>query len=362
MKNNQTIALAAGGTGGHIFPAEALAAELLKQNHRVVLITDKRYVKHHSTPEQLEILTINSASTGGGVVGKLKSVIKICLGIAQARKILRKLKPDSVVGFGGYPSFPTMIAANSLRLRTIIHEQNSVLGRVNRLLAPSASVIATSFEEVFGVRTSDSKKIVLTGNPVRHAICSLREFAYPAFEKEEHLHILVTGGSQGATVFSEVVPQAIISLPPEIKNRIRIDQQCRKTDIDNVKAIYEQAGINADLATFFEDMPSRLAAAHLVIARAGASTIAELTIAGKPAILVPYMHAMDDHQTSNALAMEKYHAAILLEQKSITPELIAEHIRRFVEKPDYLKQMAVNSFDLGREGAVEKLAGVVIGI
>jgi UDP-N-acetylglucosamine--N-acetylmuramyl-(pentapeptide) pyrophosphoryl-undecaprenol N-acetylglucosamine transferase len=354
-----TITLAAGGTGGHIFPAESLAAELIKQGHRVVLVTDRRYQKHHSTPAALEVIAINSGSSGGGITNKVKALIKICLGVVQARKILKQLKPDVVVGFGGYPSFPTMLAANFLGLRTIIHEQNSVLGRVNRILARNVNVIATSFEEVLGISDSDRKKVVLTGNPVRPAIVSLKDFPYPGLGKDEHVHLLVTGGSQGATVFSEVVPQAILSLPEQIRARIRVDQQCRAADIENVKKIYDEAGINADLATFFEDMPSRLAAAHLVIARAGASTIAELCVAGKPSILVPYMYAMDDHQTANAKAVEKRGAAVLVGQKDVTPEILAAHIKKFVENPDSLKQMAVNAFDLWQAEAVGKLAKIV---
>ncbi|MCE3233377.1 MAG: murG [Rickettsiaceae bacterium] len=357
--NKQTIALAAGGTGGHIFPAESLAAELLKQDHRVILVTDKRYQKHHSTPENLEVMTISSGSSAGGVVRKILALVHIFIGTMQARKILKQLKPEAVVGFGGYPSLPTMIAAVFMKLRTIIHEQNSVLGRVNKILASRVDVIATSFEEVLGIQDTDRHKIVLTGNPVRPAICALRDFPYPGLNKDEHLHILVTGGSQGATVFSEVVPQAIVSLPENVRKRIRIDQQCRKADIDNVRKIYAGAGINVDLATFFEDMPARLAAAHLIIARAGASTIAELTVAGKPSILVPYMHAMDDHQTANARAIEKRNGTILIGQKVVTPEILAAQIVKFIENPESLKKMAINAFDLGRVDAVERLAGVV---
>jgi UDP-N-acetylglucosamine--N-acetylmuramyl-(pentapeptide) pyrophosphoryl-undecaprenol N-acetylglucosamine transferase len=354
-----TVVLASGGTGGHIFPAEALAAELIKQNHKVILLSDKRYQKHHSTPEALEVININSASLGGGIVNKLRSVIHICLGIIQAKKILKKLKPDVVVGFGGYPSFPTMIAATSLKLRTVIHEQNSVLGRVNRMLSGNVSVIATSFSEVHGIRPADEKKVILVGIPVRPAIVAIKDFPYPGIDPEGHLQLLVTGGSQGASVFSEVVPQAILLLPEEIRKRIRIDQQCRKDDIENVRKIYDEAGINAYLVTFFEDMPSRFASAHLVIARSGASTIAELTVSGRPSILVPYMFAMDDHQTANALAVEKHGAAIVVGQKVLTPEILAAHIKGFIENPDSLKQMAINAFDIGNADAVERLAKVV---
>jgi UDP-N-acetylglucosamine--N-acetylmuramyl-(pentapeptide) pyrophosphoryl-undecaprenol N-acetylglucosamine transferase len=363
MPTNQktlTIVLASGGTGGHIFPAESLAAELIKQNHKVVLITDTRYKKHDSTPSELIIENINSGGSKGGIKSKLLSIIKICFGILESRKILQTLQPDVVVGFGGYPSLPTMIAAITLKLKTIIHEQNSVLGRVNKMLTPYVGVIATAFEEVKFIKSRDAHKVKLTGNPVRPAIRAMKDFPYPGLKKNENLHLLITGGSQGATVFSEVVPAAILSLPEEIRTRLRIDQQCRAADIENVKKIYSEANVNVDLATFFEDMPSRLAAAHLIIARSGASTIAEITVIGKPAILIPYMHAMDDHQTANAMAIQKNGAALVIPQERFTPEILAASIKGFIENPESLKEMAVNALALGKEDAVEKLAEIVL--
>lgn len=354
------IILAAGGTGGHIFPAEALAFELVAAGHEVKMLSDKRYRSHSHTPDSMEIITVNSASLSGGLTAKLHAVNAIALGFIKARRILKKEKPDVVVGFGGYPSFPTMLAAISLRKKTVIHEQNACIGRVNKILAPMVNKIATSFSVVNGIREADNKKVTVTGNPVRPGVNPVRDMPYNGLQEGEGLHLLVTGGSQGAKIFSEIVPKAIELLPENIRTHLRVDQQCRPEDIENVKAFYEKAGINADLATFFEDMPARLAAAHVIICRAGASTIAELTIAGKPAILVPYMYAMDDHQTANAQAMEKYGAACVIKQQNFTPEILARTILELIESPETLKKMAINAFEEGRVDAAKDLMKLVV--
>jgi UDP-N-acetylglucosamine--N-acetylmuramyl-(pentapeptide) pyrophosphoryl-undecaprenol N-acetylglucosamine transferase len=358
--SQKTIILAAGGTGGHIFPAEALADCLIKQGHKVYLFTDSRYVKRATTPDKMEIINISAAPTGGGIKKKLISIISILKGVFQARKKIKKLKPDVVVGFGGYPSFPTMYAAVYSKVKTVIHEQNSVLGRVNKMLSSNVDIIATSFAQIKGIKEKNHNKVVLTGNPVRSSIKSIREFPYNGVHEGEHLHIVVIGGSQGATVLSEVVPKAILALPTEMQKMIRLDQQCRKEDLEMVRSVYEESQVNVDLATFFDDMPSRLASAHLIIARSGASTIAELTVSGRPSILIPYMYATDDHQTQNALSLEKKNAAVVLRQKDITPEAMSRTIKGFIENPDSLKQMAVNAFEMGKPDAVERLARVVL--
>ena len=361
MSEKLKVILAAGGTGGHIFPAESLAAELLKKDHVVMLLSDKRYRKYSHSPAQMEVKKIPSASLSGGIITKIKAVFSILLGFIAARKILKEEKADVVVGFGGYPSFPTVLAAISLGVKTVIHEQNSVLGRVNKLLAPRVGAIATSFEKVSGVAKDDKSKVVFTGNPVRPEISALKDLPYPALKKGDALHILVIGGSQGASVFSEVVPHAILSLPKEILEHVRIDQQCRQEDLLAVREIYEKAGVNAELATFFDDMPARLASAHLVVARSGASTISELTLAGKPSILVPYKHAMDDHQTANAVSLEKAGASIVVAQDDFNPDFLKNAIEEFVENPDKLSDMAVRARESGKENAVKDLAKLVVG-
>lgn len=357
-----TVVLAAGGTGGHIFPAEALANELTSRKHKVVLVTDARREQYTFTKQNnMDVYVVSSASPGGGIKGKIKAVPSILVGILQAVKLLKKIKPDVVVGFGGYPSFPTMIASYWLKIPSVIHEQNSVLGRVNRILSCSAKKIATSFEKVSHIKKCDQKKVVMVGNPVRPNIKAVREVSYPELKDSENLHILVTGGSQGAAIFSEIVPTAIASLPDAIKSRIRIDQQCRPEDIEKVRAIYKKENISADLASFFNDMPSRLAACHLLICRSGASTISEVTVTGRPAIFIPYMYAMDDHQTSNARALADKGAGFIVPQNIARADVIAEHIKNFFSKPDVLIQTALNAFEMGLPDADKRLADLVEG-
>jgi len=359
-KKNLKVVLAAGGTGGHIFPAESLAEELSKRSHKAILITDARREQYNfADKNNVDVHVIYAKSTVGGLAGKLKAVAGIFIGTVQSLKLLKQIKPDVVVGFGGYPSLPTMLAAFMLNIKTVIHEQNALAGRVNRHLAKRADKVATSFEKVSRISQNNMKKIVLTGNPVRPYIKAVRELSYPELKEGEHLHILVTGGSQGAAIFSEVIPAALISLPDEVKKRIRIDQQCRKEDMDKVSKIYEDAGINADLATFFTDISTRLANAHLVICRAGASTIAEITVAGRAAILVPYLYATDDHQSFNARALADKGAAFLVPQGLFKASLVAEYIKDFLRNPDALVKTAVNAFELGIVDADKRLADLI---
>lgn len=356
------IILAAGGTGGHIFPAEALAEELRARGRNVVLITDKRFSKFQSgylatVPRR----TIRSGGSGAGVMRKASSALNIALGILRARRILRKLKPLAVVGFGGYPSFPTMVAAHQHKITTVIHEQNSVLGRANRLLAGKVARIATSFPETQMVARSDEKKIVLTGNPVRAAIKSLRDVPYPEPTQDGKLHLLVTGGSQGASIFSDVVPKAVELLPAHLRARLRIDQQCRESELGETREHYERIGANVDLASFFVDLPARLARAHLVIARAGASTVSELAVAGRPAILVPLPTAMDNHQYFNANMFERVGGGWVMAQDGFTPEALSARLEAFLTAPDTLTRAAANARKLGHHNAAKELADMVLG-
>lgn len=349
------IVLAAGGTGGHIFPAEAVAKKLSKEGHSVILITDyrsKKYIKDFAADE---IKYIRSGGTGGRFYNKIFAAINILIGVFQASSILKKIKPDVVVGFGGYPSFPTMQAATSIKVKTLIHEQNAVLGKVNSFLAPKVNVILTSFEKTEKIKEKDTAKVVFTGNPVRSQIFSVNNLPYPKLESNGSLHILVTGGSQGARLFSKIIPEAIVLLKDEVRASLRIDQQCRADDIESVRQIYKDAKVNAELATFFDDMPSRLAASHLVIARAGASTTSELLIAARPAILVPFKHARDDHQTLNAKALEEKNACIVIAEDNFTPETLAAKIEELFNNPRQLQDMSDSARSAARLDAVERL-------
>jgi UDP-N-acetylglucosamine--N-acetylmuramyl-(pentapeptide) pyrophosphoryl-undecaprenol N-acetylglucosamine transferase len=357
------IVLAAGGTGGHIFPAEALAEVLLKLGERVVLVTDRRFANFASgVLSQLEKRTIHASTVGGSLHKKILGAAGLTLGIFQARSVLNQLKPKAVVGFGGYPSFPTVFAASGMGIPTLIHEQNSVLGRANRLLAHRVNRIATSFPVTLMMADKEQAKVFITGNPVRASIRALRDVPYSNVSQDGKMHFLVTGGSQGASIFSEVVPAAIAALPPSLRSRVRIDQQCRgEEELAATRATYEQLGVNADLAAFFVDLPARLARSHLVIARSGASTVSELAVSGRPAILVPLPSAMDNHQYYNANAFEDVGGGWVMSQDGFTAASLSARLEAFLTAPDALAKAAENAKKLGSPDAAEKLASLVLG-
>ncbi len=298
-----TYALAAGGTGGHLFPAEAVARLLVASGAAVHLLTDRRADAFAASAPGVTIDQVRAGQLGGGPLHAAYGLAELAVGMMQARRLLRRLAPAAVIGFGGYPSVPTMLAAAQLGLPTLIHEQNAVFGRANRLLAPRARRIATGFAATRGLRPADLARAVHTGNPVRPAIQAVGEIPYAP--PVATIELLITGGSQGARIFSEIVPTALRQLPDGLRTRLQVSQQARPEDKDAVAAQYREAGIGATVDSFFTDMPARLQRAHLVICRAGASTIAELAASGRPAVLVPYPHAMDDHQTANAAAFAK---------------------------------------------------------
>ncbi|MEK6747204.1 MAG: undecaprenyldiphospho-muramoylpentapeptide beta-N-acetylglucosaminyltransferase [Pseudomonadota bacterium] len=361
--NKKLIVLATGGTGGHVFPAEALAEVLLARGHRVILITDKRFANFKTGAlSRIETLTIRTGTFVGSPVKKIMGILGLGVGMAQALVLMGRLKPDVVVGFGGYPSFPTLFAAAKLRIPTIIHEQNSVLGRANRLLAGKVERIATSFPNTLMVEEKDKGKIVVIGNPVRASVKTIRNLPYSPITQDGKVNILVTGGSQGATIFSQVVPAAIATLPDNLRARIRVDQQCREADVEATRAAYTQLGINADIAAFFVDLPTRLAGAHLVIARSGASTVFELAVAGRPAILVPLPTSMDNHQYYNANAFEDVGGGWVMSQDGFTAASLAARLEAFITAPDTLSRAAENAKKLDAGNAAENLAEIVLGV
>ena len=280
--------LAAGGTGGHMIPAHALAAELRSRRHGVMLITDERGARWPGLFEGVPVHVLPAGRLGGGPIAWMKAAQAVLRGRAEAKAIYKEYWFNAVVGFGGYPAFPALLAASATRIPSVLHEQNAVLGRVNRLLAGDAKAIGTAFAEVDRLKKAYQKKVVLVGNPVREEIARLGELPFPPFDEVAPLKILVTGGSQGATILSSVVPEGLGLLQPSLRHRLQVVQQCRPDDIDKVRSRYAELGIPAELMTYIEDMPEKLADAHLVIGRAGASTIAELTTAGRSAILIPY--------------------------------------------------------------------------
>lgn len=354
------IVLASGGTGGHIFPARALAASLIDRGYRVTLMTDTRGEVYEKLFPGVEIIQIKAGSPSlGGLVGKVTSFLKLGVGFGQSILFLRKTKPLAVVGFGGYPSLPPSFAATFLNIPLVLHEQNAVLGRVNRLLASRAEVIATSFVYTDVEERDLQSKMCFTGNPVRTEIRELFGRAYACSTANDLINILVTGGSQGATILSDVVPQAIAGLEADLQARLQITQQCRAEDLDRVRAVYDHTKATVKLAAFFENMPELLADCHLAIVRSGASTMAELAVAGRPAILIPYKYAMDNHQFKNAQCAVDRGAADLVLQDNFTPELLAEKLACMLGHPEKLKTMAKATANTAEVNAADKLADLV---
>jgi UDP-N-acetylglucosamine--N-acetylmuramyl-(pentapeptide) pyrophosphoryl-undecaprenol N-acetylglucosamine transferase len=351
------IVLAAGGTGGHLFPAEALARELLARGRAVVLVTDRRAAAFKV--EGVPVEHVRAATVLPGLAGKARTAIELGFGALQALRILRRLRPAAVVGFGGYPSLPTAWAAGRVGIPLVLHEQNAVLGRANRILAGRALRICTGFEQVSGLATADRAKLVHTGNPVRPAIAALRDGAYPRPAADGPFSILVTGGSQGAAVFSDVVPAAVRLLPAPLRARLTVVQQARAETLDAARAAYAEAGVAAELSPFFADMADRLAACQLMICRAGASTIAELAAVGRPAILVPYPHAIADEQTANAEQVVAVGGAELMPQSGFTAEALAARLEAKMTLPDRLAAMAAAARGFARTDAAVRLADEV---
>jgi UDP-N-acetylglucosamine--N-acetylmuramyl-(pentapeptide) pyrophosphoryl-undecaprenol N-acetylglucosamine transferase len=344
-----------------MFPAEALAGALIERGLRVALITDLRGAAFGDALPAVSIYRIRASRLRRDLMDRLHAVMEMALGGWDARRLLRKLKPAVVVGFGGYPSMPTVIAAALQKIPVVLHEQNALLGRANRRLAPRARAIATSFETVKGL--SPQTPAVVVGNPVRPGIVGVREHPYNAPAPDGPVSILIMGGSQGARIFSDVVPAAAALLPPALRARLRIVQQCRPEDIEAVESAFRDIGIVAELSTFFSDMPRRLADCHLAVARSGASTVAELGVAGRPAILVPYPFATDDHQTLNAHAFARGGAGWVISQREFTPEALAAHLEGLMRNPEKLGVAAGAARREGRPAAARdfaQLIGVVI--
>lgn len=348
--------LAAGGTGGHMIPAHALAAELRLRGHGVLLITDARGARFPGLFDHVPVHILPAGRLGGGPIGWIKAALAVLKGRAEARRLYREHRPDAVIGFGGYPAFPALLAARALRIPTVLHEQNAVLGRVNRLLAGGAVAIATAYETIDRLKSRFADKVVLVGNPVREEIARLGEMPFPLFDDVAPLKILVTGGSQGASILGRVVPEGLGLLDPLLRHRLQVVQQCRPDDIGRVRTRYAQLGIPAELLTYIEDMAAKLGDAHLMVGRAGASTIAELTVAGRPAILVPFAAATDDHQTANAREMVAAGGARAIAQEQFTPDILARQIEALAMDPVALNNAAGRALSVGRPHAARDLA------
>lgn len=357
-----SFVLAAGGTGGHMFPAEALASELLGHGVSVHLASDGRADAIARGLAGVETHRVRAGRFGGGPGRAVQAFAELALGVMQARQLLRRLAPTLVIGFGGYPSVPTMLAAAYLGIPTLVHEQNAVLGRANRLLAPRARRIATGFPATTGLRLADRIRAVHTGNPVRPAILAVGDAGYSAPEPGRPIELLITGGSQGARVLSEVVPSALGALPAGLREVLRVSQQVRPEDLATVAESYRRTGIAADLSSFFDDVPARLTRAHLAICRAGASSIAELATIGRPAVLIPYPHAADDHQTANARAFAETGGGWVIPESGLSPSTLALYLDRLLADGARLSAAAHHAGAFGRRDATQRLARLALDL
>jgi UDP-N-acetylglucosamine--N-acetylmuramyl-(pentapeptide) pyrophosphoryl-undecaprenol N-acetylglucosamine transferase len=354
-----TIVLSAGGTGGHLFPAQALAQELLRRGRHIVVMTDSRGRNYGGQFPGASIETVPAATfVNRRILSLVAAPFEILAGIVVGVTKLIRLKPAAIIGFGGYPSLPVMIAARLAGFPTAIHEQNAVLGRVNRTVAAGVGAIAASFP-IARFAPKVASRIVYTGNPVRPEVQNLAGAAYNAPGANGTIRLLVFGGSQGASALSELVPAALAGLPENLRNRLEIVQQCRPEDIEKVRRSYAAAGLKAELASFFNDMPARLERAHLVVCRSGASTISELTVIGRPSILIPYPFATDDHQTANADVLVNAGAAWIVQQRDLTIEKLGGMLQGILEAPDELARRAAAAHAIGKPDAAARLADLV---
>jgi len=355
------ILLAAGGTGGHLFPAEALSAALQRRGAAVALATDSRAAKFGGHFSADVVHTIPSATLRGrDPVSLAKTGGTLAYGLAKAFLLLGRLQPAAVVGFGGYPTLPPVLAATFRKIPTLIHEQNGVMGRANRLLAPRVTAIATGFAGVADRDPALAAKATCTGNPVRPAVIAASASPFVPPKADGEFRLLAFGGSQGARIMADIVPPAVARLEQHLQMRLKVVQQAREEDIGRVKEIYAQSRVAADVSPFFGDLPARMAASHLVVSRSGASTVAELAAIGRPAILVPLPHALDQDQNANAMVLEKAGGAIRLPQAEFTPDRLAAEIAALAADPARLATMAAGARSAGMLDAADRLAELVL--
>lgn len=354
-----TIVLSAGGTGGHLFPAQAVAAELMKRGRRIVVMTDARGTQYPTYFPGAAIEIVPSAAfSDRTLVGLVTAPFEIAAGVLVALFKLWRARPAAVVGFGGYPSLPVMIAACLARFPTVIVAPDAVLGRANRIVANHVRAIAGGLP-LKRFMPNDMAKVVYTGNPVRPEVVACKDVPYERPAADGALRLLVFGGSQGARALSEIVPAAVALLPGDMRRRLDIVQQCRPEDLESVRASYNRSGVKAELATFYTDLPARMANAHLVVGRSGAGTVAELMVIGRPAILVPLPHALDDNQTPNADALTEAGGGWRVAQRDLTPEKLARLLHEAFAEPEALAQMAAAAHAQGKPDAALRLADLI---
>ena len=355
------VLVAAGGTGGHLFPAEALAAALGQRGVAVHLATDRRAARYGGWFTDDTVHVVASATLRArNPIALARTLSVLGFGCAQAWALIRRLRPAAMIGFGGYPTIPPVLVAAWRGVPSLIHDANAVIGRANRLLAPRVTAIATTFPDVFRAEPAWAAKATLTGNPVRPAVVAAAATPYAA--TYDPLRVLVFGGSQGARIMADIVPAAVGLLDAGLRKRLAIVQQAREEDVSRVREAYARLGVSAEIAPFFADLPARMAASHLVVSRSGASTVAELAAIGRPAMLVPLPHALDQDQFANAGVLEKAGGAIRLVQDAFTPQRLATEIAALAAAPERLAAMAAAAKSLGRLDAADRLADLVLKV
>jgi UDP-N-acetylglucosamine--N-acetylmuramyl-(pentapeptide) pyrophosphoryl-undecaprenol N-acetylglucosamine transferase len=350
------VVIAAGGTGGHLFPAAAFGEEMARRGWRVMLMTDARGRRYAENFPAERIDDVPAASLSANPITAIPAALKIWRGINAAKQRFSEAPPALVAGFGGYPSFPALMAARARKIPILIHEQNSVLGRVNRAMAGSAAIVACGFERLDRLPDSAAARKHVVGNPVRLPILAVREQAYPEAPAGGRLNLLIIGGSQGARIFGDVIPAAIARLPEALRARLDVVHQVREEQVEAARQAYSAAAVNAEVAPFFQDMGRRLGAAHLVIARAGASTVTELQVAGRPAILIPFAAAADDHQTANAEGLTAVGAADVIAEAAFEPAGLAALLERRLADSHALAVRAAAARAAAKPEAAKSLA------
>jgi len=363
MTSAPLILLAAGGTGGHLFPAEALGVELIRRGLRVRLVTDARALRYSGlfSKEMIDLVPSETVR-GRSPVALARTSLMLVAGTAVAFNLIRRLKPRAIIGFGGYPTVPPLIAARLAGVPGIIHDANAVLGRANRFLSGHVRAIATSLPGVLDRDPALAGKTTTVGTPMRPAILAAAAVPYVSPLPDGPFRLLVVGGSQGARVMSDIVPGAIERLDPSLRGRLILTQQVRDEDMARVRAVYDRLEIHAELAPFFTDLPARLASNHLIVSRSGAGTVAELAAIGRPSILVPLPGAIDQDQFANAGVLSQADGALRIAQADFTPDRLASEIAALGAAPDRLAAMVGNARRVGRLDAAERLADLVMKV
>ena len=360
MSDAPLIMLAAGGTGGHLFPAEALGVTLIARGYRVRLVTDARATRFTGlfSNDMMDVVP-SETMRGRSPIALARTATALGAGTAKSVALMRRLKPVAVVGFGGYPTLPPLFAARLCGIPTIIHDSNAVMGRANRLVSKRVAAIATSLPGVLDHDKSLAAKTTMTGTPMRPGILAAAAVPYVAPDIGGAVRLLVVGGSQGARVMSDTVPGAIERLEPALRSRLDLTQQVRDEDMARVRALYDRLKIQVELAPFFSDLPARLASSHLVISRSGAGTVAELAAIGRPSILVPLPGALDQDQFANAGVLADAGGAIRIAQGDFTPDRLAAEISALAAEPARLAAMAQGARKAGTLDAADRLADLV---